>query len=237
MQQFKLGFTFWFNGWRYILRRPALLMTALVPLLLSVLFMVPAVWVLLTGLPEWAHNLVRGLVGDNSDFLQNIIFYPVVISSVLALLIGGLFLLYVLHSILAIPFYAKISERVLRSEGKIPPHPISAFVMFKTGLLKTLILLPTGLVLFFCSFVPGLNVVALMGTLLIMSIDMMDYSFEAAGFGLRTRMRYLRSHVGQWLGMATGLAVTLLLPSFTLLVIPGAVVGAALIFEDEPWTN
>lgn len=237
MQNFKRGFAFWFEGWRYILHRPTLLFTALVPLILSLLFMVPILWVLLNGIPQWSHNVVRNLVGETSDFWQNVIFYPVFLTSTVALLIGGLFLLYIFHSILAIPFYSRLAERVLRAEGKIPPHVTSTVAMLRVAALKSMILLPTGLVLFFCSFVPGLNFIALAGTLLIMSIDVMDYCFEAAGLGLSSRLKYMKSHKGQWIGMAAGLAVTMMIPALTLAVIPGAVVGAALIFEDEPWTT
>ena len=82
-------------------------------------------------------------------------------------------------------------------------------------------------------FVPVLNLLAVSAAMLLLAFDSMDYSFETLGWGLRQRLRYLRREWVQWSGMAAGLALTLLLPGLTLLVIPGAVVGAAMLVKAE----
>jgi uncharacterized protein involved in cysteine biosynthesis len=89
--------------------------------------------------------------------------------------------------------------------------------------------------LFVFSFVPGINVLAFVLTLMMLSFDCMDYTFDAMGLGLRDRLLYLTARWQQWAGMATSLALTLLVPGLTLLMVPGAVVGAAVIFKG--WNN
>ncbi len=68
---------------------------------------------------------------------------------------------------------------------------------------------------------------------MVLAFDSLDYSFEALGMGFRERLRYLIKEWSQWFGMATSLALTLLMPGLTLLIIPGAVVGAALILKEQ----
>jgi CysZ protein len=101
------------------------------------------------------------------------------------------------------------------------------------SLLKTLLLLAVGFILFVFSFLPVLNFFAVGGALMILALDCMDYSLEALGYGFRQRMAYFVKNPAQWLGMSLGLGLTLLVPGLTLLVIPGAVTGAALIVKDE----
>lgn len=235
--EFTQGLLFWVHGWLYNFRRPKQLFLCLVPVFLSILFVIPLLWILFGHLPDWSRELVGASLGWASPFWQDLIFYPLLVSAGLALLVGALFGFYFLHSLLAIPFYSVLADRVLVSLGKKPEKSVSFLRMLRAGLLKTCILLPTGLALFICSFIPGLNLVAVVGTMLVLAFDVMDYSFESSGFGFRQRLKYLLHHRAQWLGMAAGLALTLLIPALTLFVLPGAVTGAALILKvnhDEP---
>jgi uncharacterized protein involved in cysteine biosynthesis len=105
--------------------------------------------------------------------------------------------------------------------------------MLRVSLLKSLALLPLGFCLFVFSFLPVLNLISLAGAMMVLAFDCMDYSLEALGLGFRRRIRYMRRHLAQWLGMWGGLAWTLIVPGLTLLIIPGAIVGAAMVVKSE----
>lgn len=228
---FASGVGFWIRGWGYNLRHPKLLLLCLVPFFLSLLFIVPLLWILFAELPDWSREMVGLFMGWSSQFWREMVYYPLMLSAGLAIFVGSFFCFYILHSLLAIPFYTVLADRAMASLGKKPRLSASFLRMLGVGLVKTCILVPTGVGLFVCSFLPGLNLLAIAGAMLILAFDVMDYSFESAGFGFRQRVRYLLHHRAQWLGMAAGLALTLPIPALTLLVIPGAVTGGALILK------
>ncbi len=236
MSEFLGGLSFWWRGWVFLLKSPRFLTLAILPLILSMLFIVPFFWFIFSQLPQWSTVLVSVLLGWTTEFWQDVVYYPLFLSALLAVIIGSFFLVYVLHSILAIPFYSRLAEQTVTLRGK-KSQGLSFWRMLRAGLIKTAVLLPVGFIFFLISFVPGLNLIALFGSMLILAFDIIDYSFEAVGFGFRERVGYLLRHRGQWLGMAAGLALTLPVPAFTLLIIPGAVTGAALILKIEHELN
>jgi uncharacterized protein involved in cysteine biosynthesis len=101
------------------------------------------------------------------------------------------------------------------------------------SLVKAALFLTVGAVVVLFSFVPVVNVAGFALALLILAFDTMDYSFEAMNMSLTQRVRYFGAHFWQWLGMAVSLALTLIIPGLTLLILPGAVVGAAMILEKN----
>jgi CysZ protein len=230
-EEFTEGLCFWFRGWLHNFRQPNLLFLCLVPLFLTCLVTVPLLWILFSYLPVWSRDLAGFLLGWSSQFWRDVIFYPLVLSAGLAVLAGLFFCFYLLHALLAIPFYSLLADRVIDSLGKKPVKSASFLRMLRAGIFKTVLLLSAGLAFFLCSFIPGLNLAAIVGATLILAFDVMDYSFESAGFGFRQRLKYFLSHRAQWLGMATGLALTLPIPALTLFVLPGAITGAALILK------
>ncbi len=149
---------------------------------------------------------------------------------------GPIDFIYHALRLIAVPFFSLVVERTLHRLGKKSGGTRmwkQTFKMFRVSVVKTLMFLGLGGVLLLFSFLPVLNIFAYTAALFLVAFDCMDYSLEAVGYGLGQRMRYMFREWSQWTGMAAGLALTLLLPGSTLLVIPGAVVGAALIFKPE----
>ena len=146
-----------------------------------------------------------------------------------------IYLSYLVHVILCGPFYSLLADRALHDLGKSVKGRFRVTVhAMVASVAKAAIFFVIGVGIFVFSFVPLVNVVGLMMALLILAFDTMDYSFEAMGMGFRARLRYFLRHFPQWLGMAASLALTLMVPGLTLLILPGAVVGAAMIFETDP---
>ena len=232
---FSRGVLFWALGWRHIFASRHLLTLAVVPLLIATAgagFLLVALW---NHLPLWLGDLVLRWIGEGQGFWHDLLYYPLLISAGLLTFVMSIYTIYILQSLIAIPFYSLLAERTLESMQKRPKGGGwgRALAMLKSGAVKSIALLLLGPLLFVLSFVPVLNLLAVSAAMLLLAFDSMDYSFETLGWGLRQRLRYLRREWVQWSGMAAGLALTLLLPGLTLLVIPGAVVGAAMLVKAE----
>jgi uncharacterized protein involved in cysteine biosynthesis len=236
---FHEGALFWIRGWRYLFNHRKLLALAILPILISTGAAAGLVWLLWTNLPAWVELLV-GWMGLSEGWIRQVLYYPLLVSGSLIALFASVYVLYLSQSLIAVPFYSALSDRALAQLGKKPPdtrtwkewmrHTLS---MLRVSLIKFMLLLVVGLILFVFSFVPVLNLFALAGAMMILAQDCMDYSLEALGFGFRLRLRYFSRNLAQWLGMAFGLGLTLLLPGLTLLIIPGAIVGTAIIVKSE----
>lgn len=214
---------FWALGWRHILAHRRLLALAVMPLLISTAgagVLLAALW---NHLPQW------------QGFWYEFLYYPLLIGAGLLAFVMSIYTVYILQSLIAVPFYSLLAERTLESMQKRPKGGgwRRALAMLKSGAVKSIALLLLGALLFVLSFVPVLNLLAVAAAMLLLAFDSMDYAFETLGWGLRQRLRYLKREWVQWFGMAAGLALTLLVPGLTLLVIPGAVVGAALLVKSD----
>lgn len=232
------GVSFWFRGWTFLLARPRLFVVAIVPLILSLIMASAAIFWLYSFLPSWSADLVAWAF-HQFPIVAKIFYYPLVVIGGLIILVAGIFVAYVVQSLIAIPFYIILAEKTLAEIGAKSPSPAGfrswfrhSAHMFLIGIVKAVVFLSLGLILFLTSFFPGLNVIAIAGPLLLMAYDLLDYSYEALGFGLRQRLRYSLRQKGLWVGMAFGLGLTMVVPGLTLLIAPGAVVGAALQFDQ-----
>ncbi len=233
-KDFVQGLNVWLIGWRTLFSTKSLLVVAIIPYMISLVSAVASIWcawvyyplILATLTPAW----VDGLTG----VWRTLIYYPMAFIGGFVALMASLYIVYVLHALVAIPFYSALAERTLKllgkSRGGLSPFNLH---MLRVGLVKSVIFLFLGVIIFAFSFVPVLNIITLAGTLSLLAFDCMDYSLEARGLGFRQRLNYALTNKAQWAGMAVALALTLLIPGLTLLVIPGAVVGAAVILKDK----
>lgn len=234
MNELTQGLGAWANGWKTILTHRSLFLITLIPFTISFLGAVASIWLIWVYYPPIVQSMLGAWMGLTEGTWFAVLYYPLAWLGGLLVSLLILYVSYGLHMILAAPFYSLLAEKALKIAGKQATTRLGFFAMFRAALLKGLIFLFCGIVLFICSWIPGVNFLTVGGTLLLMAFDCMDYSLEASGLTLRRRWHYVRAHKGQWIGMAGGLALTLLLPGLTLLVIPGAVVGAALTLEEIP---
>ncbi len=232
---FSRGLMYWANGWLFMFKNPRILWLALFPMLLAILGAAVLLETAYVFVPQGITSLMSVLHLSKADFLYSLLYYPLILGTAVLLFVLGVYLIYILQSILAIPFYSVMADRSLAKLGKKPKSAgwKMALRMVRVGLIKSFCFVAFALVLFVFSFLPILNVAAAACAMLLLAFDTMDYSFEVLGWGLRRRFQYLRREWAQWAGMAVGLALTLLIPGLTLLVIPGAVVGGALIVKNE----
>lgn len=215
-----------------------LLALSVIPLFISATIGIITMSYLFHHLGDWVRSLLSQLFGGMPEFLHYL-YYPMLLGTALLVILAVVFLAYVVQSVVAVPFYSLMAERTLVLAGAREDQPFhlgrwtrESLHMLRVALVKAFLFLSLGALLFLLSFVPVVNVFAVFGALLLMAFDLLDYSFEAMRFGLRRRLRMVARHKRMWAGMAAALGLTTLVPGLTLILAPGAVIGAALIFKE-----
>ncbi len=233
------GLTFWMRGWRLLLGHSSLITLAIIPFLIAVSVGGLATYVLFTNLSIWVTGFVSWMIGTSAGIWVQLAYYPLLIGTGIVFFIGSIFVGYVAHVILAIPFYSLLAERALAVLGLKPESPFdfkawarNSLRMFRISAVKGILFLTLGVILFVLSFIPIVNVVAVVGTLMIVSFDLLDYSLESLSYGLRQRFAFMLKRRKMWFGMACGLGLTLFIPGLTFVVAPGAVVGGAILLKE-----
>jgi CysZ protein len=239
MRDFIEGLTAWLTGWKTILLKRQLMVVAMFPFMISFVCAVGVTWLIWVYYPIGFAKLTSSFAAMMPKVLFDLLYYPMLFVIGLVIYVTIIYAVYIFHAIVAMPFYSLLAERTLQMHGKGPEKFTSwrqwsrhLVTMLRVSVAKGAVLVFLGAILFVASFVPVLNAVAVAITLLLLAFDCFDYSLEAKRMLLRQRVRYVLRHKAQWAGMALGLALTLLLPGLTLLVIPGAVCGAALILKE-----
>lgn len=221
----------WLRGWKFILQNRKLLVLAMVPFMISMVMAVMSLWLIWVYYPVAMEQMVPSWL-KASEGWRSVLYEMVLWTVGFVVTLFVFYLLYVLQAVIAMPFYSWLADTTLNLRGYPRARAPGFLSMLRVSLLKGTVFLILGALLLVISFVPGLNVAAIIGTLLLLAFDCFDYSLEALGLGFRERVRYVTRNRAQWAGTAVGLGLTLFLPGLTLLVIPGAVVGAALLLKE-----
>jgi CysZ protein len=140
------------------------------------------------------------------------------------------------------PFYEKLSERVEETEGGCPDGPDlplwrelwdslrdSLFVLWRVLLFAV--------PLFFLGFLPfvGQSVIPALGFCVsgfFLTLELASVAMERRGIPVRERLRMLRRRKALALGFGVPLVLLFLVPLAAVLLMPGAVAGAALLVRD-----
>jgi CysZ protein len=230
---FTQGFFYWYRGWGQLRRSRALAFYAVLPFLLAVCFFSAVFWITACHLSEWTNALLGELLPEASTW-SAFLHYPLWLTLFAVSFLALLYASYTFCIVLCGPFYSLLAERTLKDCGK---SRTAGFHMslrtIGSGILKSLLFFAMGGALLVFSFVPLINFLEVLFVVLILAFDTMDYAFDAMGLSLKDRFAYFGRHFPQWLGMGASLALTLFIPGLTLLILPGAVVGAALIIDTE----
>jgi len=233
MKDVWFGITYWWRGWVLILRGRGMLFWAMIPFLLSVGLLISTAWWIWGWLNQFV-MMFMGLswvqaMGDWGAWL----YYPLLAMVGIIGMVGVVLGIYVLHGVLATPFYSYLAEVTAKRVGLNNIQKVSWWRLIQMTVVKFFFLLSAGFVLFVMSWIPGLNLLAMALTFLLLAYDTCDYAFDVVNWGLRKRFRFLAREFKLWLGMALGLGLTLLLPGLILLVIPGAIAGATLLLKER----
>ncbi|MBK7889450.1 MAG: EI24 domain-containing protein [Bdellovibrionales bacterium] len=236
MSAFFFGLTAVWHGYRAIFNSQRLKLWALLPIVVAVIVFLAFGTVGLAQIAQWNPIVTTSLLSLVG--LEGVAwlwwFVAIGLWPIWFLLLG--LALYLLARLIVAPLYSMLAERTLIETGVRVDEPFRALSwmaltarMAWISLLKTALFAVVGMLLFGFSFIPGLNVLATIGFVHIVAFDICDYSFEAMGWPLAARFRHFRAHWPVFSGFAFGLGVAMLIPGLNLLLLPGAVVGGALI--------
>ena len=178
------------------------------------------------------------------EFLVDYLHIPLVIILSLAFGVLLIYLIFVFGSIFASPFNAVLAEKTLLKTGLIEDRPFNfmrwtrvTIKMMLASVLKSILFLFFGVFIFIASFIPGLNILSIYFTLMIMAFDSMDYSYELMELNLGRRIMMFRSSWWTASGLATSFGLTLVLPGVILLFLPVSVVSAGLLMQSQVKSN
>lgn len=162
------------------------------------------------------------------NFIAKILF------TVLAVYIG-----FMLIQIISIPFYSLSCERILMKRGVFPNREFNMGVWIRLNirlliisLVRMAIFLFFGMIVFFISFIPGLQFLAMVYSGYVMALDSIDYTLEIYEMNLGRRMGIYFGEMGFFLGLGVVLLPSLFIPGLTLILLPIAVVGSAVCFAE-----
>lgn len=140
------------------------------------------------------------------------------------------------------PFYEKLSEQVEESEGDCPAAPDrplwqELWISLRDSLHVLSRALLFALPLFALGFVPvlGQTVVPVLGICVsgfFLTVELTSVAMQRRDIPVRERLRLLRARRGLAIGFGVPLVLAFLLPFVAVLLMPGAVAGAALLVRD-----
>lgn len=237
LQRILQGFSFVSKGWGLLRQESWLFKWLVIPLIIDFILMFFGLVIMLTHIGEWATLITVQLISAQAGFWYFVLYYPLLLLMGLTASVAVFYSVFVLSSVVAAPFYAILVEKILVKKGVRPDRPFDlgrwlsiSLKMLGISLLKAMVFLVVGVVLLVISFIPGLNVLSIFATFLIIAFDCMDYSFETMEMNFSSRMRFFKNHLREFLGMGAFLTLTAFIPGLTLLVLPIAVCGAADLF-------
>jgi uncharacterized protein involved in cysteine biosynthesis len=230
------GFSFVIIGFKTSKKIDGLFLLLLIPIALYfIMLFVFGAWGL-SFISDYTQMALSFILSDKSTFYYKILYNTFYLLFYFAFLASGTYLLFILSTILASPINSLIAEKALVHFKLLDKRPFNFFLWLKTTLrmffisiIRALILLTLGLVLFVFSFIPVLNIFTTFILFLIIAFDCMDYYFELKELGLRQRFASLKVLFPEYIGMSLFLWLAMLIPGFSLLILPYAIVGCSTI--------
>jgi CysZ protein len=230
ISRFLSGFRAPFAGFRLVLKNPTLWRLASIPYLIDLILFSAGVywgWILI---PE-----AMGKIVSTNSIWGQILYYPAMIFSMIAFIILLFCCVFFLTNLIASPFNTLLAEKTLVFTGRIETKgfAVSRWIkvsgrMLFVSLIRSVLFIAIGVILFAISLIPGLNLIAAFCGLLLMAFDCADFAFEALEINLKDRIKSYRIYLPEFSGFGCALGLTFLIPGLNLLLYPATVVGAAL---------
>jgi CysZ protein len=227
MQRFVSGFGDLWAGFGLVLRVPSLSKWAIWPIILNaLLFAAMAALVFL-----FVDDFLRHFWTPRS-FGGTFLFWLSVVALWAIGLIVAVLLVLVLSSVIAAPFYTKLSEAALRHLGReVPPtgslFHIAAITIWQEC-VKLAFFIGIQAVLIAFHFIPVAGtILSVLVTCLLLAFEFLDYALEPLGFSVSGRWKFVLAHKPESLGFGAAAFVVTFVPGLNLLTAPAAVAGGA----------
>jgi uncharacterized protein involved in cysteine biosynthesis len=211
---------------------------AITPFVISFLiFLVLGGWwlVYLWGaMPAIGHRLVEFVAPQASATTATFLFVLALVLFWPAALFLLLYSLFIVNKIVGSPFHALLAEHILIEEGVLEDRPlgvghrlIAVIQMFLVSLVKSLVFIAIGVILFFVSFIPVLNFLAAFGAFLLVAFDLADYAFEALEMDFSRRVKFFTDNLATFSGIAVAMGLVFFIPGLNFFLFPACVAGAS----------
>lgn len=238
MSDFFFGMTAIFRGFQIVIFDSKLRALSVVPffvsLLLGSVLTISGLYYLagtLGGVAMQIGTWMSLLPGGWGMTLINILLWPIG-------LLGLGVAIYMAVRLVVAPFYSILAEAALVRLGLREDRPFRlqqwvplTLKMLVISLLKSVVFIVAGGVLFILSLIPLVNLLATLGFVHMLSFDVADYGFEAMEWNLKKRFRHFRENLNLYSGLAIGLGGAMVIPGMSLIIMPAAIVGASLVLQ------
>ncbi|HEY3359005.1 MAG TPA: EI24 domain-containing protein [Polyangia bacterium] len=230
-----------FLGWRFISAHPALYRYCIIPFILNLLIMT-AIGV---GLWHYYPDLVAWIWRRPEGLGLRVLWYVLYVFILLAVLVLGYALFFILQALLASPFNDLLSEKTEELLAGHKPLPFSLARFLRNAvvtvahesmklLLLIAILAPLWLV---CLFIPGIGSIlfAVLGgavSAFFLGYDYHDYALARRRFPFGRKWGLLTHNFAFTLGFGTTVSLMLLVPVLGLFFPPFAAVGGTIACLD-----
>jgi CysZ protein len=236
--EFIEGFRLAVLGRQFLKSHRSLWRWILWPLALNIVLLLCGAYFGYSFISQKVGALFSNVVDSNSWFAW--------LQTPLMILVGLVFVLlwtFVFQSFAALilsPFYSFLIERVLFLKGikTVEPMGFGAKIAFfarvlRGSILKSVLFLIIGLVLFLMSFIPGLNIVTLYLGMCLLAADHFDLIFETRGLEFSERMSGLWSKKINVFGLGLFYFICSFIPGLNLILTSFVVIGATLLESKE----
>lgn len=233
IKRFFYGFGFVFDGWRVLRQTKGIKRWVVLPWLLNFILFAFGIYYGFAQIQIWVSQAAIFIFGTPDSIYYSLLFYPALIIFWIVFAVLFTYGIYLLAGVMASPFYSVLTEKLIerwrddsgasQGWGMVLKR---AAIMLWVSILRAILLLAVGVLLFFLAFIPGLNLISTFGAFLLLALDSADFSFEALGFGLRQRLDFFRENFVEFCGMASFIGLIAIVPGLMVLIMPLAVLGA-----------
>ena len=230
MRRIAFGFIQFFDGLRFWFKTPALLRISVVPVFIDAVFFGMALYY---GIGKFSNVMAATALQPNGVW-HSVLYYITAAAVLVGIILLVTVMVLIAANLVAFPFHDLVAEKTLRLTGLLPARDEKDFRQ-KTrdflkngfvGLRKAFFFTMLGLFLFIASFFPGINIVATLIGLLILSYDMADYSFDHMTLSLGQRFQLFMRNFLEFFGFSLALGLTFAIPVINFIAIPGSIVAA-----------
>ena len=239
-KSFVSGFSAPWRGVRYIALSPSLWIWAVLPFLLNAILVALAFSWAFQNLADFVYSVTSFLgIATYKGVLALIFFYFLKIFLWVVFFIFVSFGAYVFGQIISAPFSAVLAEKSLIKLKVIPDRAfnfkfwlVTSVKMMRVSIVKGVLFLFIGAILFLLGFVPVVNILVPFALLLILAFDSADYSFENLHMNLRERLAFFRKNIVVFSGYSAALGIVMFVPGLNFFLFPASVVASSLLISQ-----
>lgn len=236
------GFFAPFVSARYMFDNPGLLRFAVVPFIINVILYLGFITVAYYAVPALMHKLM----GRPELWWQYVLYYIIGAVLVLSVIFILIFMFSIIGNIIASPFNETLARKILIAKNvQITENGYmgvrgalkEAERIIVIELKKALLLVSVSVFSSLINLIPILSIFSLAITAVLIGYNFIDYPLEIMKFTFGNRIRFALKNFWMLLAFGTSSGLILLIPFLNLILLPIAVSGAAMLYQEFAITS